>query len=166
MADDTSALMVGDPAPEFELKTDTGETVRLSDFRGRRVVLYFYPKDDTTGCTAQACGFRDAYPRIEERNAVVLGVSPDSVTSHRKFKTKYDLPFTLLVDPDHRVAQAYCVWGKKSLYGKEYEGILRSHFIIDEQGNLADVQVKVSPGDSVARALEALGAYPPGRGDI
>jgi peroxiredoxin Q/BCP len=165
MADDTPALKVGDPAPEFELKTDTGETARLSDFRGRRVVLYFYPKDDTTGCTAQACGFRDAYPRIEERNAVVLGVSPDSETSHRKFKTKYDLPFTLLVDPDHRVAQAYGVWGKKSLYGKEYEGILRSHFIIDEQGNLADVQVKVSAGDSVARALEALGAWPPGRGE-
>jgi thioredoxin-dependent peroxiredoxin len=165
MADDTSTLKVGDPAPEFELRTDRGETVRLSDFRGRRVVLYFYPKDDTTGCTAQACGFRDAYPRIEERNAVVLGVSPDSVTSHRKFKTKYDLPFTLLVDPDHRVAQAYGVWGKKSLYGKEYEGIIRSHFIIDEQGNLADVQVKVSPGDSVARALEALGAWPPGRGE-
>jgi peroxiredoxin Q/BCP len=165
MADDTPALKVGDPAPEFELKTDTGETARLSDFRGRRVVLYFYPKDDTTGCTAQACGFRDAYPRIEERNAVVLGVSPDSETSHRKFKTKYDLPFTLLVDPDHRVAQAYGVWGKKSLYGKEYEGILRSHFIIDEQGNLADVQVKVSAGDSLARALEALGAWPPGRGE-
>ena len=165
MADDTSALKVGDPAPEFELKTDTGKTVRLSDFRGRRVVLYFYPKDDTTGCTAQACGFRDAYPRIEERNAVVLGVSPDSESSHRKFKTKYDLPFTLLVDPDHRVAQAYGVWGKKSMYGKEYEGIIRSHFIIDEQGNLADVQVKVSPDDSVARALEALGAYPPGRGE-
>ncbi len=158
MADDTPTLKVGDPAPEFELKTDTGETIRLSDFRGRRVVLYFYPKDDTTGCTAQACGFRDAYPRIEERNAVVLGVSPDSETSHRKFKTKYDLPFTLLVDPDHKVAQAYGVWGIKSMYGKEYEGILRSHFIIDEQGNLADVQVKVSPGDSVARALEALGA--------
>jgi peroxiredoxin Q/BCP len=158
MADDTPTLKVGDPAPEFELNTDTGETVRLSDFRGRRVVLYFYPKDDTTGCTAQACGFRDAYPRIEERNAVVLGVSPDSETSHRKFKTKYDLPFTLLVDPDHKVAQGYGVWGMKSLYGKEYEGILRSHFIIDEQGNLADVQVKVSPGDSVARALEALGA--------
>ncbi len=158
MADETPTLKVGDPAPEFELKTDTGETVRLSDFRGRRVVLYFYPKDDTTGCTAQACGFRDAYPRIEERNAVVLGVSPDSETSHRKFKTKYDLPFTLLVDPDHKVAQAYGVWGIKSMYGKEYEGILRSHFIIDEQGNLADVQVKVSPGDSVARALEALGA--------
>lgn len=156
--DETTTLQVGDRAPGFELKTDTGETVRLSDYRGRRVVLYFYPKDDTTGCTAQACGFRDAYPQIEERNAVVLGVSPDSEASHRKFKTKYDLPFTLLVDPDHKVAEAYGVWGKKSLYGKEYDGIIRSHFIIDEEGKLADVQVKVSAGDSVARALEAIGA--------
>jgi peroxiredoxin Q/BCP len=158
MTGEIHTLQVGDPAPDFELKSDTGDTVRLSDFRGRRVVLYFYPKDDTTGCTAQACGFRDAYPQIEERNAVVLGVSPDSASSHRKFKTKYDLPFTLLVDPDHKVAEAYGAWGTKSMYGKDYEGIIRSHFIIDEQGNLADVQVKVSAGDSVARALEAIGA--------
>ena len=156
--DDKTTLQVGDLAPDFELKTDTGETVRLSDFRGRRVVLYFYPNDDTSGCTAQACGFRDAYPRIEERNAVVLGVSPDGEASHRKFKTKYNLPFTLLVDPDHKVAEAYRAWGTKSMYGKEYEGIIRSHFVIDEQGKLADVQVKVSAGDSVARALEAIGA--------
>ena len=158
MTEDTPTLKVGDLAPDFELKTDTGDTVRLSDYRGRRVVLYFYPKDDTTGCTAQACGFRDAYPQIEERNAVVLGVSPDSVASHRKFKTKYDLPFTLLADPDHKVAEAYGVWGKKSFLGKEYEGIIRSHFIIDEEGRLADVQVKVGATDSVARALEAIGA--------
>ena len=157
MTEDTPTLKVGDLAPDFELKTDTGDIVRLSDYRGRRVVLYFYPKDDTTGCTAQACGFRDAYPQIEERNAVVLGVSPDSVASHRKFKTKYDLPFTLLVDPDHKVAEAYGVWGKKSFLGKEYEGIIRSHFIIDEEGRLADVQVKVGATDSVARALEAIG---------
>ena len=158
MTGDIQTLQVGDPAPDFELKSDTGDTVRLSDFRGRRVVLYFYPKDDTTGCTAQACGFRDAYPQIEERNAVVLGVSPDSEASHRKFKTKYNLPFTLLVDPDHKVAEAYGAWGTKSMYGKEYEGIIRSHFVIDEQGKLADMQVKVSAGDSVARALEAIGA--------
>jgi peroxiredoxin Q/BCP len=157
MTEDRPTLQVGDPAPDFELKTDTGDTVRLADYRGRRVVLYFYPKDDTTGCTAQACGFRDAYPQIEERNAVVLGVSPDSEASHRKFKTKYDLPFTLLVDPDHKVAEAYGVWGKKSMYGNEYEGINRSHFIIDEEGRLADVQVKIGATDSVARALEALG---------
>ena len=158
LTDNNETLKVGDPAPDFTLKSDTGDTVRLSDFRGRRVVLYFYPEDDTAGCTAQACGFRDAYPQIEERNAVVLGVSPDSEASHRKFKTKYNLPFTLLVDPDHKVAGTYGVWGKKSLYGKEYEGIIRSHFVIDEQGRIADAQVKVSAGDSVARALESLRA--------
>jgi peroxiredoxin Q/BCP len=154
MSDTT--LRVGEPAPDFELTSDSGETVRLSDLRGKRVVLYFYPKDNTSGCTTQACGFRDVYPEIEEKNAVVLGVSPDGVTSHQKFKTKYDLPFTLLVDEDHRVAEAYGVWGEKSMYGKKYMGIIRSHFIIDKQGNLADVQVKVSPKDSVSKALAAI----------
>ena len=151
-------LNVGDPAPDFELTTDSGETVTLSDLRGKRVVLYFYPKDDTSGCTTQACGFRDAYPVIEEQNAVVLGVSPDGVKSHQKFKTKYDLPFTLLVDEDHAVAEAYGAWGEKSMYGKKYMGIIRSHFVIDEQGNIADAQVKVSPKDSVALALATLEA--------
>ncbi|MCA9871529.1 MAG: thioredoxin-dependent thiol peroxidase [Caldilineae bacterium] len=151
-------LNVGDPAPDFELPSDSGETVKLSDLRGRRVVLYFYPKDNTSGCTTQACGFRDAYPVIEEKNAVVLGVSPDGVSSHQKFKTKYDLPFTLLVDEDHAVAEAYGVWGEKSMYGRKYMGIIRSHFVIDEQGRIADAQVKVSPKDSVARALATLEA--------
>ncbi len=151
-------LNVGDPAPDFELPSDSGETVKLSDLRGRRVVLYFYPKDNTSGCTTQACGFRDAYPVIEEKNAVVLGVSPDGVNSHQKFKTKYDLPFTLLVDEDHAVAEAYGVWGEKSMYGRKYMGIIRSHFVIDEQGRIADAQVKVSPKDSVARALATLEA--------
>jgi peroxiredoxin Q/BCP len=149
-------LQVGDVAPDFSLTSDTGDTVRLSDYRGRRVVLYFYPKDDTSGCTTQACGFRDAYPQIEEKHAVVLGVSPDGVKSHQKFKTKYNLPFTLLVDEDHSVAEAYGVWAEKSMYGKKYMGINRSHFVIDEEGRLADVQVKVSPTDSVAKALQAL----------
>jgi peroxiredoxin Q/BCP len=152
-----STLRPGDPAPDFELPSDTGEMVRLSDLRGKRVILYFYPKDDTSGCTAQACGFRDAYPQIEEQNAVVLGVSPDDASSHRKFKTKFDLPFTLLVDDDHKVAEAYGAWGEKSMYGNTYFGIVRSHFVIDENGNLADVQVKVSPADSVARALASIG---------
>src|SRR5947207_2052145 len=116
MAEET--LKVGDTAPDFELPSDTGETIKLSDFRGKRVVLYFYPKDDTPGCTTQSCGFRDTYPQIEERNAVVLGVSPDDARSHQKFKTKYDLPFTLLVDADHAVAERYGVWGEKSMYGK------------------------------------------------
>jgi peroxiredoxin Q/BCP len=150
-------LTIGDTAPDFTAVTDTGATVRLSDFRGKRVVLYFYPKDDTSGCTAQACGFRDNYPIIEEKNAVVFGVSPDGVKSHQKFKTKFDLPFTLLVDEDHTIAEAYGVWGEKSNYGKTYMGIIRSHFVIDEQGKIADAQVKVSPAESVERALAALG---------
>lgn len=152
----TTTLHIGDAAPDFALPSDQGTTVRLSDLRGKRVVLYFYPKDDTSGCTTQACGFRDAYPQIEEKNAVVLGISPDDAKSHQKFKTKYDLPFLLLVDGDHAVAEAYGVWGEKSMYGKKYMGILRSHFVIDENGHLADVQVKVSPQDSVKLALEKI----------
>jgi len=150
-------LKAGDQAPDFTTVTDTGATVKLADFRGKRVVLYFYPKDDTPGCTTQSCGFRDAYPVIEEKNAVVLGVSPDGVTSHQKFKTKFDLPFTLLVDEDHAISEAYGVWQEKSNYGKTYMGIVRSHFIIDEQGKIADAQVQVSPTESVERALAALG---------
>lgn len=154
----SNALLPGDLAPDFELLSDSGVPVRLSSLRGQRVVLYFYPKDDTSGCTTQACGFRDAYPVIEEHNAVVLGVSPDGLKSHQKFRTKYDLPFTLLVDADHAVAEAYGVWGEKSMYGRKYMGIIRSHFVIDEQGRIADAQVKVSPSDSVDRALAALAA--------
>jgi len=150
-------LNVGDPAPNFELPSDSGAPVRLSDFRGRRVVLYFYPKDNTPGCTMQSCGFRDTYPQIEEKNAVVLGVSPDGVKSHQKFKTKYNLPFILLADEQHAVAEAYGVWGEKSFMGKKFMGIIRSHFVIDEQGRIADAQVKVSPTDSVEKALAALG---------
>ncbi len=152
----TNTLQVGDLAPDFALTSDAGETVRLSDLRGRRVVVYFYPKDDTSGCTTQACGFRDAYPQIEEKNAVVLGISPDGVASHQKFKSKHNLPFTLLVDEDHSVAEAYGVWQEKSMYGRKYMGIVRSHFVVDEAGRLADVQVKVSPTDSVELALKAL----------
>jgi len=149
-------LQIGDIAPDFTTQTDAGETVSLSDYRGKRVVLYFYPKDDTPGCTTQACGLRDNYPAIEEANAVVLGVSPDGVASHQKFKTKFDLPFTLLVDEDHSIAEAYGVWGEKSMYGRKYMGIIRSHFIIDEEGRIADTQVKVSPAKSVEQALKAL----------
>jgi len=149
-------LQVGNPAPDFELLADGSQTIKLSDFRGKRIVLYFYPKDDTPGCTTQACGFRDAYPQIEEQNAVVLGISPDGVKSHQKFKTKHNLPFILLADEDHAVAEAYGVWGKKSMYGREYMGIIRSHFVIDEKGKLADIQVEVSPTDSVQRALQFI----------
>ena len=152
----TNSLQIGDLAPDFSLTSDSGQTARLSDLRGRRVVIYFYPKDDTSGCTTQACGFRDAYPSIEEKNALVLGISPDDEKSHRKFKTKYDLPFTLLVDAEHTVAEAYGVWQEKSMYGKKYMGIVRSHFVVDEAGRLADVQIKVSPTDSVELALRAL----------
>jgi thioredoxin-dependent peroxiredoxin len=150
----------GDFAPDFELLDDSGKKVKLSDFRGKKVVLYFYPKDDTPGCTTQACGFRDHYPAIEERDAVVLGVSPDDAASHRKFKTKHNLPFQLLVDSDHRVSELYGVWGEKSTAGIHHQGITRSHFVIDEAGRFLDVQVNVSPADSVAQALVGIGAKP------
>jgi peroxiredoxin Q/BCP len=149
-------LKIGDLAPDFEALTDTGEAMKLSDYRGRRVILYFYPKDNTSGCTEQACGFRDNYPVVEAHNTVVLGISPDSVTSHQKFKAKHDLPFTLLVDQDHVIAEQYGVWGEKSMYGKKTMGILSSHFVIDEVGKILDVRVKVSPADSVKLALKAL----------
>ena len=151
-----AALKVGDTAPDFELPSDKGTTVKLSDFRGKRVILYFYPEDDTPGCTTQACGFRDNYPQIEEKNAVVLGVSPDGVKSHQKFKAKYNLPFMLLADEDHRVAETYGVWGEKTSFGRTYLGIIRSHFVIDEQGKLIDVRYKIKAPDSVEKALEAI----------
>lgn len=147
---------IGEQAPDFEARTDTGETVRLSDYRGQKVVLYFYPKDDTSGCTKQACGFRDNYAEIEARDAVVLGVSPDPEASHQKFKTKYDLPFTLLVDEDHSISEMYGVWGEKKMFGNTYMGIIRSHFVIDENGKIIDAQVKVGPEASVQKALSAL----------
>jgi len=151
-------LKTGDKAPDFSAVTDQGETVRLSDFRGRRVVLYFYPKDDTSGCTTQACSFRDSYPEIEEQNAVVLGVSPDDSKSHQKFKTKYNLPFTLLVDQDHQVADKYGTWGEKSMYGRKYQGVIRSHFVINESGEIVDVQYNVAAKESADKALTSLGA--------
>jgi peroxiredoxin Q/BCP len=147
---------VGSVAPDFELPADNGEMVRLSDLRGKRVVIYFYPKDMTPGCTTQSCGLRDNYPEIEERNALVLGISPDGVDSHVEFRTKYNLPFRLLADEDHHVAELYGVWGEKNNYGKKYFGIIRSHFVVDEAGRIADVQYKVSPEDSVTNALAAL----------
>jgi peroxiredoxin Q/BCP len=148
---------VGDVAPDFEAPSDTSAPVRLSSFRGKRVILYFYPKDDTSGCTTQACAFRDAYPTIEEKNAVVLGVSPDGVKSHAKFKTKYNLPFTLVVDEDHAIAEAYGLWVEKNMYGRKYMGVERSHFVIDEAGTIVQAEVKVKPADSAEKALAALG---------
>ncbi len=149
-------LRPGDPAPDFETVDERGQRVALKDLRGRKVVLYFYPKDNTSGCTAQACSFRDRYPEIEEKNAVVLGVSPDSAKSHQGFKSKFSLPFPLLVDADHKIAEAYGVWREKSMYGRKYMGILRSHFVIDEDGKLLDVQYNVKPAESAPKALTAL----------
>ena len=146
----------GKPAPEFELRSDSGETVRLSDLRGRPVVLYFYPRDDTPGCTTEACEFRDAYDVFRDRGAEILGVSPDDVRSHEKFKTKYELPFTLLADPDHSTAEAYGVWGERSFAGKKYMGINRSTFVIDEDGNIARAMMGIKPAGHAAQVLDEL----------
>ena len=148
----------GKPAPDFELQTDTGETVRLSDFHGKPVVLYFYPKDDTPGCTTEACEFRDAYDRYRERGVEILGVSPDDVASHQKFRSKYELPFTLLADPDHPVAEAYGVWGEKKFAGKSYLGINRSTFLIDAEGNVARAMRGIKPAGHAVKVLEELPA--------
>jgi peroxiredoxin Q/BCP len=148
----------GTPAPDFELTSDSGESVRLRDLRGRPVVLYFYPRDDTPGCTAQACGIRDAWGDFEQRGAVVLGVSPDAESSHVKFKEKYGLPFTLLADPDHAVAEDYGVWVERTNYGKTYMGIERSTFVIDADGTVAKVMRRVKPDTHTAQVLDALPA--------
>jgi peroxiredoxin Q/BCP len=147
----------GQPAPDFELQSDTGEPVRLSGLRGRPVVLYFYPRDDTPGCTKQACGIRDAWDAFRERGAVVLGVSPDGEASHAKFKQKYGLPFTLLADPEHEVAEQYGFWVRKSLAGKKYMGIERSTVVIGADGNVVRVFRRVKPDEHAARVLKALG---------
>ena len=146
----------GDTAPDFTVTTDAGESVSLSDFRGKPVVLYFYPKDDTPGCTAQACGIRDAYGEFERAGAVVLGISPDDEASHVKFKEKYSLPFTLLADPEHEVAEEYGVWKERNMYGKKSMGIERSTFVIDPDGNVAKTMRRVKPETHAADVLEAL----------
>jgi peroxiredoxin Q/BCP len=146
----------GAPAPDFTLTSDSGVDVTLSQLRGKPVVLYFYPKDDTPGCTAQACGIRDSWGDFERRGAVVLGVSPDSESSHVKFKEKFGLPFTLLADPDHSTAEAYGVWVKKKNYGKTYMGIERSTFVIDADGRVAKVMRRVKPDTHAADVLAAL----------
>jgi len=146
----------GKPAPDFELVSDSDERVKLSDFRGKPVVLYFYPKDDTPGCTTQACGIRDVYADFRERGAVVLGVSPDDEASHVKFKEKYSLPFTLLADPEHKVAEQYGVWKERNLYGKKSMGIERSTFVIDADGNVAKTMRRVKPDTHAADVLAAL----------
>jgi peroxiredoxin Q/BCP len=146
----------GKQAPDFELPSDTGERVRLSSLRGKPVVLYFYPRDDTPGCTTQACGIRDVYSDFRDRGAVVLGVSPDDESSHAKFKEKYALPFTLLTDPEHEVAEDYGVWVERNRYGKKSMGIERSTFVIDADGKVAKAMRRVKPDTHAAEVLAAL----------
>jgi thioredoxin-dependent peroxiredoxin len=146
----------GKRAPDFELTSDSGEKVTLSDLRGSPVVLYFYPRDDTPGCTAQACGIRDSWDEFAKRDAVVLGVSPDSESSHVKFKEKHGLPFTLLADEDHAVAEAYGTWVEKEYAGKKYMGVERSTFVIDAEGNVSKVMRRVKPDTHTDQVLSAL----------
>ncbi|RPI12651.1 MAG: thioredoxin-dependent thiol peroxidase [Ignavibacteriae bacterium] len=149
-------LKVGDKAPDFKLKTDSGETVSLKDFKGKKVVLYFYPKDMTSGCTAEACDFRDNIKTFEKKNSIILGVSADSTDSHKKFKEKYDLPFTLLSDETKDMIKDYGVWQEKSMYGKKYMGIVRTTFVINEKGKIEKVFNKVSVNGHIEELLEGL----------
>ena len=149
-------LNVGDQAPDFTLKNDQGEDVQLSALRGKPVILYWYPKDDTPGCTKEACSIRDAYGEFERAGAVVLGVSTDDTKSHAKFKSKYSLPFTLLADTDHQVAEQYGVWGLKKFMGQEYMGVSRVTYLIDENGVIKHVWPKVNPEGHADEILAAL----------
>jgi thioredoxin-dependent peroxiredoxin len=146
----------GIPAPDFELLDDTNTLRKLSDFRGKNVVLYFYPEDDTSGCTKEACNFRDDYSAYEKAGVVILGVSPDNVKSHVKFKKKYNLPFPLLADVGHKVCNLYQVWGPKKFMGRAYEGVLRTTFLIDEDGKIVKVFEKVRPAEHSTEVLSAL----------
>ncbi|MGI9179919.1 MAG: thioredoxin-dependent thiol peroxidase [Longimicrobiaceae bacterium] len=149
-------LQENDLAPDFTLADDDGSTVRLSELRGRKVILYFYPRADTPGCTVEACEFRDALPRIEEEGAVVLGISPDPVKDLAKFRDKYDLNFRLLADEDHQAAEEYGVWKEKSMFGKKYMGVERSTFVIDEEGRIARAFHQVKPQGHAAEVLQEL----------
>lgn len=149
-------LKIGDTAPDFELLTDEGQPLKLSDLRGRRVVLFFYPKADTPGCTRQACGFRDRFPRIEAADATVIGLSPDQPQALAKWRAKERLPYSLVSDPDHAVAEAYGAWGQKSKFGRSYTGILRGHAIIGVNGEIEDIRLNISPEESVEGATEFL----------
>jgi len=150
-------LSMGDKAPAFSLKDQNGEAVSLADFKGRKLLLYFYPKADTPGCTKQSICVRDASAEFAKAGAAVLGISPDQPDKQKKFDDKHGLGFPLLSDPDHKVAQAYGAWGKKSMYGKTYEGIIRSSFLIDENGKVLQASYKVKPEDTVPNARKALG---------
>jgi peroxiredoxin Q/BCP len=148
---------IGQPVPDFQLVNQDGQPVSLSQFRGRKVILFAYPKASTPGCTTQACGFRDQFPKVSGSNAVVLGISPDSPADQLKWKVKEALPYDLLSDPDHAVLEAWGAWGEKSMYGKKYLGVVRSHWVIGEDGVLLDEQIGISPKDSVEKAVAALG---------
>ncbi|MEI7765853.1 MAG: thioredoxin-dependent thiol peroxidase [Phycisphaerae bacterium] len=150
------ALEVGKPAPLFDLASTTGESIALKNLKGKKVVLYFYPKDDTPGCTKEACNFRDAIGDLKKAGAVVLGVSPDDVASHAKFSAKFGLNFPLLADVDHALAEAYGVWKEKSMYGKTYMGVERTTFLIDSKGNLAKISPKVKVDEHHTEVLAAV----------
>ena len=151
-------IETGAAAPDFTVLTDDGSTLTLSSLRGRPVVLYFYPKDDTSGCTVQACEFRDMFPRFDGSKAVILGVSPDGVKSHTKFKAKFDLPFTLLADTEKSIVTAYDVWKEKSMYGRKYMGVERTTFVIDAHGTIAHIFAKVKPAGHAAEVMAAIAA--------
>ena len=151
-----SELTVGGKAPAFSAPDQSGKTISLSDLKGKKVVLYFYPKDDTPGCTTQACSYRDEYAEFKKKGVVVLGVSPDDAESHSKFAQKFSLNFPLLADVSHKIAEDYGVWVEKSMYGKTYMGVERSTFVIDEQGKLAAIYRKVKPAETVAEVLAGL----------
>ena len=151
-------LKEGTVAPDFDLANDSGSSTRLSTLRGKTVVLYFYPKDDTPGCTTEACSFRDSWAAVEASGAIVLGISPDSVEKHGKFKAKYSLPFSLLADPDKAVLKAYGAFGPKMMYGKESLGVIRSTFIVGPDGTIAKVFPKVMPEGHAVQVLEAIKA--------
>ena len=149
-------LKEGTNAPAFKTTDQNGETVSLKDLRGQKVVLYFYPKDDTPGCTKEACSFRDAFSKFKKQDITVLGVSPDKEASHQKFVTKYKLPFTLLADTDHSIADAYGVWGEKKFMGRTYNGVHRTTFLIDEKGKIKKIFEKVKPEDHASEVLKAF----------
>lgn len=149
-------LEVGSQAPDFTLLNQDGESVSLSDYRGKKVILYFYPKDNTAGCTKQACGFAEHYPQFIEKDAVILGVSKDSVTSHKKFKEKYELPFTLISDPELIAIMAYDVWKEKMMYGKKYMGVERTTYLINEDGIVMKAFSKVKAANNAKQMLDEL----------